>query len=206
MSKSIWDIFETGAKAFLQLTCPGVYFTKELCDYIDHLKENELLIANVTDDEIAVVVSSNLHWVLADFSVNLATLIATEGGTSFQAIKSAQTVKELYDATKQLRAAANVALKIWEFFNKNGLVIKKNKAVVVNKKGIVSPFDYLNPSGWAAVCGASDLSIIIASKKGQIYFNSNSDESWIVLPEGCKKLKKGSKSVPKKDAALHSWD
>ncbi len=204
MSK-IWDIFKIGAEAFLKITFPGIYIAKEICDQIDHLKENELLIANASDDEISVVVSSNMDWAFADLSISLATLAATEGETSFQAIKAAQTLKELYDATSQLRSIAGCALKVWELFKKQGLVIKKDKAVVVNKKGIASPFDYLSPSGWAAVCGASDLSIIISNKKGQIYFNSNSNESWVVLPQGCKKLKKGSKSIPKKNAVLHPW-
>ena len=78
---------------------------------------------------------------------------------------------------------------------------------VLNKKTYENPLNYLSPSFYGTLLGASDMTLIIVSEglAKAAYFNSNSDYSWICTEEGVVRAKYGHLWVEDPSKGNYSW-
>ncbi|MCW8329251.1 hypothetical protein MD588_10580 [Photobacterium sp. SDRW27] len=163
---------------------------------------NSVHFANNLDSDIYVMVAPNQDWVWADLSTDLAFL-AVDG------IGAVNAVKDVWTAIKTVQALGDgigSALKFTEFFKKNGITIKSGQCKdVLSKTTYENPLNYLTPSFWGALFGASDVTIIAVTDelKMSVMYNTNSDYSWIATGESVVRAKYGSLWQQSPQSGIH---
>lgn len=160
--------------------------------------------ANELNEDVYVLVAPNSDWTWADLATDLAFL-AVDG------IGAVNAVKDVWTAVKTVQALGDSigsALKFTEFFKENGITIKAGDVKdVLDKTTYKNPLNYLTPSFYGAIFGASDITVIVVTKelKKAAYFNSNSDYSWICTEEGVVRAKYGHLWVADPSEGDHKW-
>ncbi|MFN6531259.1 hypothetical protein [Nostoc sp. ChiSLP03a] len=197
------DVFDGLTDAWKKFTPAGIIY-----DQIDTASQRHVHVANATGMSIAVVISANKDWAIADIATSVALLVATCGTTApsgLSAIKEAKTLMDLYNATKTIRAAAGVGSAIYKAFAEKATTIENGKFKDVIQRSNSNPLNYLDPSQYGAICNASDLTVMIVREDGQqAIFNTNSDRSWIMYPPGYCRAKYDTLWTP--DGEPHNWD
>ena len=161
---------------------------------IGKLSQYHLYLGNFTEEPLTVIVTPNKDWLIADLGAAVALAALGEGIASapagLEAIKNAKTIKQMYDATRILRSASSVAgknnkLLIWKFYSNIGTVIESGSWLDIYQVSKSNPLNYFNPSQYAAMTGASDVTLTIQLKNGQsAHFNSNSKVSILAGKDG----------------------
>ncbi len=141
-------------------------------------QDHQVHIANNTNRPLNVIVSPNEAWVWADVTTGVASL-------AFGGYGIINSVKALYAVLRTVSfigTGIGLATKTIEFFKKNSIEIAPGEYRRVNDKTLLNPLDYLGPSGWGEIFGASTLTVMIVDlgNKRAVKFNSNADDSWIV--------------------------
>ncbi len=177
--------------------------------------DNQIHVANNSSETIYVFVAPNTDWLIADLVVGVASLAFSVGGVA----KSVKTVKDLYNMTRTLTimeklklvykaygivspisGAGSVIMKAndianaKDFVRKNAVPIAPRNFQKVLDRTNLNPLDYFSPTGWAAVCGGSEKSLMIVNESftKQAQFNTNSDWSWIVNDKAIVRSKYGT--------------
>jgi hypothetical protein len=167
-------------------------------------KDNQVHVANNTDQTIYVMVTPNPAYAFADFGFKLietAVLAVLTGDikvkdvvedlrdlmTAVQALNTAKKAAQIasqkgepVDPEDQQAIDDNYASTI-AYLQENAFQIGAHNFMKVSDIGLLNPMKYLTPSAWAAICGGSDLSLFLATETLDRYamFNTNSDDSWI---------------------------
>ena len=185
-------------------------------------KDNKVHVANRSSYDVRVIVVPNKDWVIADIVTALATTVVTAiatGGTSLGTvpaqIKTFSDLWELVTLLKTLGTMGSVLYKdgvLLELFEKATIKISPGEFKNVLEKVLYNPLDYLGPSGWAAISGASDvtLGVFLWNKASDVVvkttqFNTNSDYSWLVDDAGVHRVKYGHIWVLQEGGTTHHW-
>lgn len=159
-------------------------------DALDGIKQTHLYVGNNSGMSLSVVVSMNRDWVGVDFLSVVAQMALGDEEAGWEEIKNAKNIYELYKATKTLRNTASASGKLWQLFSRLGTEIKFGQSVDVYQRTESNPLAYLNPSQYAMLMGASDVSMILMlENEKSALFNANSRDSWLVDEVGYVKAK-----------------
>lgn len=155
---------------------------------------NHVNVANDTDSTVKVLVSPNKDWKIADLIVGFGGIVIDGIGV----INAVKDLENLFSEAKLAGDAVQFFENIESLFTSHGINVAPRTVKDVNDHGLANPFDYFTPSGWAAVCGGSDLTLTVLminndSTKQLAQFNTNSDWSWIIHGDRINRSKKGHK-------------
>ncbi len=167
-------------------------------------KDNQVHVANNTDQWMYVMVTPNPAYAFADFGFELietAVLAALTGDIKVSdVVKSLKELQTAVQALQVAKQAAEIASSKGEattpeeqaaidqnyadtkaYLDQNAFKIAPHTFMKVSDIGLLNPMKYLTPSAWAAVLDGDDLSLFLASDSLDRYamFNTNSDDSWI---------------------------
>ena len=165
---------------------------------------NEMHFANQLNEDVYVLIAPNSDWTWADLATDLAFL-AVDG------IGAINAVKDVWTAIKTVQALGDgigSALKFTEFFKENGITIESGEVKnVLDKTTYENPLNYLSPSFYGTLLGASDMTVIVVTKElgKAAYFNSNSDYSWICTENGVVRAQYGHLWVQDPSEGEHDW-
>jgi hypothetical protein len=181
--------------------------------------ENTIVIANGSDRyDVRVCVAPNKDWVIADMTTTVATTVAfavaTEG-TSLGAVPTQiKTIREAWQVLKLAKTCATVAglgFKVAKLLDEITVRIPPGEKRTVLDTAIRNPLRYIDPSGWGAIYGASDVTLMVFLWDPeahrileQVQFNSNSDTTWVV--DELRGVARSSRQTPAIPArGFHSW-
>jgi hypothetical protein len=199
------DIWGGLKDAWKTLTPAGVTY-----DLLDNISVRHVNIANASGAPIAVIVAANKDWTAVDLSTAVVLALISFGSSApsgLEAMKNAKTLWDVYQATRYYRSIASLAGEVYKDFAEKGTSIENGECREVSRRSNSNPLNYLDPSQYAALANASDLTMMIVRKDGRAALvNTNSDVSWIVYPEFYCRAKSGKLWEPADNAPIHLWD
>lgn len=159
---------------------------------MEHRWSHQIHLANATGYKVRVLISPNKYWVIADLLVDVA-LIALDG---YGVVASVNDLWSIWKAISFQKNAISMAWKLHNNLERHMLTVEPNQERDIYDRYMLNPLSYFTPSGWAALCGAPELTLTVfligpddVIKMSQ--FNTNSDWSWIVHEDHVNRSKNG---------------
>ncbi|TRX37103.1 hypothetical protein [Flavobacterium restrictum] len=157
---------------------------------------SKIYISNNLEEDVYVIATKNTDWLLADIgfdTVSLAASLATLNAPV--AINSLKTLWTAFSYIKTIGTAtyfpAGLAVKIFDQLRPNAIQIPSHEFKDVTNDTVLK---YISLSGLFSEFGASNKTLFIYTKNFQFSttFNTNDNDSWIVMEQGVVKAKFGT--------------
>jgi hypothetical protein len=183
---------------------------KRAADTLGEISKRHLYIANNCTVPVSVIVAPNKDWVAADLVGTLVSLVVSLGSSApsgLAGLKAAKSLYDVYQATRYIRGTASVVTTLWQFFSKRGCQVESRQLECVNQRSNTNPLDYMTPSQFGTLAGASDVSVYIITQDGRTaFFNTNSDAAWVVDEDGIKRAKTGKTWEVEPSQGVVAWN
>ncbi|MBF4518763.1 hypothetical protein IRZ71_20605 [Flavobacterium sp. ANB] len=171
---------------------------------------SKIYISNNLREDVYVIATKNTDWLLADVgfdTISLAASLATLNAPV--AINSLKTLWTAFSYIKTIGKAtyfpAGVAVKIFDQLRPNAIKIPSHEFKEVTSDTILK---YTSISGIFSELGASNKTLFIYTKNFQFSttFNTNDNDSWIVMEQGVVKAKFGTLWQPEDKIYTFKYD
>ncbi|WP_407288854.1 hypothetical protein [Streptomyces sp. BP-8] len=179
--------------------------------------------SNDASQNVYVVLAMNPEWLAADFVADLGLMAVGIGelkaATSVTTLP--ETIATLKDAYTLFKLSAGVlggtisvggrsaeatkaAVELITKFKENAIKIEPDQTVDVRDSSL---WELFNLSGWAALLGASTVSMLVMTEDGKhvAQFNSGEDDSWIATDEKVVRAKYGTLHEPDPSQGEYVW-
>ncbi|CAI2768717.1 hypothetical protein [Flavobacterium collinsii] len=171
---------------------------------------SKIYISNDIEKEVYVIATKNTDWMLADIGFDTATLAASLA--TLDAPVAINSLKSLWTAFSYIKTIGNTAylpaktaVEIFDQLRPNAIKIAPHESKEVTSDTILK---YSSISGILSELAASDKTLFIYTENFEFNttFNTNDNDSWIVMEQGVVKAKFGKLWEPKDKTYNFKYD